>query len=58
MRQDFKDWLTFTGLLCLIGACVGTIGSAIWFDLKASTKCPAGSTYIQQHCIATIEPLP
>jgi len=56
MSRELKDWLAYTGLLCVIGAGVGALASAIWFDYRNSQSCPAGTAYIQQHCVVVAEP--
>lgn len=58
VSRDIKDWLAYTALLCIIGACVGALAVAVRIDFRDSQKCPAGSAYIQHHCLIIVEPLP
>ncbi len=57
MRQEFQDWFVSTGIMVVCGALIGFLASALWSDFHNATKCPAGTAYIQQHCVVVVEPV-
>jgi hypothetical protein len=58
MRQDFRDWLGTTAMLCVFGSVIGLFGSFIYYEITDPTICPAGSALIQSHCVLIVAPLP